>query len=288
MATPAAPAAQIVVLGSLNMDLVLRVPQAPEAGETLLAHGFMSNPGGKGAQPGRRLCAPGRARAHGRRVGDDAYGTALRDALAADGIDVRHVATSAGSSGLALIMVDDRAQNRIALVAGANASVDAADAEALRAELEASALVLLQLEMPLAAVLRAAEIAAAAGARVVLNPSPAQPLPDALWPLIDLLVLNEIEAAHAGGAAGARRGQRRRRRARAAPARPARRDRHARRCRRGRRRCAGLPPPPALPVTAVDTTAAGDTFIGALCAALVAGEPIDAAVARGIRPQRCA
>jgi ribokinase len=273
---------QIVVFGSLNMDLVVRVPRAPDAGETLAAHGFMTNPGGKGAnqavacaRQGARVCMVGR-------VGGDDFGAALRAGLAADGIDVHHVAAAGDSSGIAVIIVDDAAQNRIALVAGANGLLTPQDADAV-AELRTSRLLLLQCEVPMPAIVRAAEIVDAAGGTVVLNPAPVCALPDTLWRLVDILVVNETEAAAyaatavdgvvaAGAAALALRAR--------GPATvivtlgsdgvvvaDARGCRHF----------------SALRVQAVDTTAAGDTFIGALCAAHVGGESIDAAVAQAIR-----
>jgi len=273
---------QIVVFGSLNMDLVVRVPHVPAAGETLSAHGFMTNPGGKGAnqavacaRQGARVCMVGR-------IGSDDFGVALRATLAADGIDVRHVVSAGDSSGIAMIMVDDDAQNRIALIAGANALLAPADADAV-AELATARLLLLQCEVPMAAVVRAAEIVHARGGIVVLNPAPVSALPVALWPLVDMLVVNETEAAAYAGTAVSSRAT-----ARAAALTLRERgpatvivtlgvdgvvvaDRH------GCRHFA------ALRVQAVDTTAAGDTFIGALCAAYVAGESIDAAVGQAIR-----
>src|SRR6266545_924416 len=122
---------EVVVFGSLNMDLVVRVSRVPNAGETLRAHGFMTNPGGKGAnqavacaRQGARVCMVGR-------VGRDDFGATLRAALAADGIDVRHVGTAGDASGIAVIIVDDDAQNRIALIPGANALLAPQDADAV-------------------------------------------------------------------------------------------------------------------------------------------------------------
>lgn len=274
---------EVVVFGSLNMDLVLRVPRAPDAGETLQARSFMSNPGGKGANQAV-ACARQDARvAMVGRVGDDAFGLALKASLEADGVDARHVATDAASTGVALIMVDDGAQNRIALSPGANASVGTEDIERLRSALSTANIVSLQLEVPMPAVCEAAAIAHAAGCTVVLNPAPAQPLPDTLWPLVSILVLNETEAAMLSGetvrdTASA---------ARAAVALRQRGPAHVvltmgaegvvvanvEGCRHFE----------ALSVRAVDTTAAGDTFIGALCAALAKKESIDAGIALGIQ-----
>jgi len=216
------------------------------------------------------------------RVGRDDFGAALRATLVADGIDVRHVVTSAESSGIAVIMVDDAAQNRIALIAGANALLTAEDADAV-AELGTTRLLLLQCEVPMAAIVRAAETVHASGGMVVLNPAPVCPLPDALWPLVGMLVVNETEAA-AFAAVAVNDLASARVAALALRARgPATvivtlgsdgvvvADPHG--CRHFS----------ALRVQAVDTTAAGDTFIGALCAAYAGGESIDAAVAQAIR-----
>ena len=274
---------EVVVFGSLNMDLVLRVPRVPDAGETLHARSFMSNPGGKGANQAVACARQGARVAMVGRVGDDAFGLALKASLEADGVDARHVATDAASTGVALIVVDDGAQNRIALSRGANASVGSQDIGRLRSALATARIVSLQLEVPMAAVCEAAAIAHAAGRTVVLNPAPAQLLPDTLWPLVSILVLNETEAAMLSGVtvhdtASA---------ARAAVALQQRGPAHviltmgadgvvvanAENSRHFE----------ALSVRAVDTTAAGDTFIGALCAALARKESIDAGIALGIQ-----
>lgn len=275
---------KVVVFGSLNMDLVVRVPRMPQAGETLSAHGFLANPGGKGANQ-----AVACARQGGRvllvgRVGNDAFGAQLRTAVVAQGVNAAGVATTPDvSTGVAMIMVDDSAQNCIAVVPGANASVAIEDAEALRFRLSDAGLLLLQLEVPMASVLRAAGIAKEAGCTVLLNPAPAQALPEDLWPLLDILVLNETEAQLLSGLSVV--------------------DAHnavdaaALLLRRGLRHvivtlgehgvvwasAAGTRHFEARKVQAVDTTAAGDTFIGALGALLVEGKSMDEALAHAIR-----
>lgn len=274
---------EVVVFGSLNMDLVFRVPRVPDAGETLQARSFMSNPGGKGANQAVACARQGACVAMVGRVGDDAFGLALKASLEADGVDARHVATDAASTGVALIMVDDGAQNRIALSPGANASVGSEDIGRLRSALAAARIVSLQLEVPMPAVCEAAAIAHAAGCTVVLNPAPAQPLPDTLWPLVSILVLNETEAAMLSGmtvcdtASAARAADALRQRGPAQVILTMGGDGVVVANAAGCRHFA------ALPVQAVDTTAAGDTFIGALCAALANQESIDAGIALGVQ-----
>ena len=148
---------KVVVFGSLNMDLVVRVPRMPRAGETLSAHGFLSNPGGKGANQAVACARQGGKVLMVGRVGADGFGAQLRTAVVAQGVNAAGVATTPGvSTGVAMIMVDDAAQNCIAVVPGANASVAVEDAEALRVRLADAGLLLLQLEVPMASVLRAA------------------------------------------------------------------------------------------------------------------------------------
>jgi ribokinase len=217
------------------------------------------------------------------RVGDDAFGASLRAALEADGIDVRHVGSDPGPSGIALIMVDDDAQNRIAIVAGANASLVPGDVNAAQAAIAQARLLVLQLEAPLGVVVHAAQLGHRLGCAVVLNPAPVQPLPDTLWPLLSMLVANESEAALLAGTTVVRLGDA---------------ERAATVLRRRGPACVivtlgargaviaddrGCRHVPAIAVKAVDTTAAGDTFVGALCAALTAEASIDAAVSRAVR-----
>ena len=283
LAPTSANAPRIAVVGSLNMDLVLPLARAPEAGETVLADALHLIPGGKGGNQAV-ACARQGAEVHlFGRVGDDAYGQTLRAGLDADGIDHRGVLADAHTTtGVAIITVDATAQNRIVVVPGANGQF-MLDAIALDAALQGARGLVLQFEIPLPQVLAAAQRAAVAGCPVSLNPSPLQPLPDALWPLVDTLVVNEVEAAALAGvavvtpqdAAAAAQALRTRGPAQVvvtlgaagAVAADAAGSRHH----------------PGMVVRAVDTTAAGDTFLGALTVALAQNEPLDHAVRAGIR-----
>ncbi|HXE22864.1 MAG TPA: ribokinase [Rhodoferax sp.] len=276
---------RIVVLGSLNMDLVLRVPHAPEAGETLNGRSMATVPGGKGGNQAVSCARQGAAVSLLGRVGADDYGRALRNALTQDGIDHTGVQTDAQEpTGVALVMVDDAAQNRIVFIAGANAGVevDACNPD-LAQRLRGAAFLVAQFETPLAQVVAAAVLAHRVGCKVLLNPSPAQALPAALWPLLDTLVVNEIEARLLSGLAADTPTQ-------AAAAARALRERGVARVvvtlgadGAVAADALGCCHHPALAVKAVDTTAAGDTFLGALAVTLANGQGFDAAVRHGIR-----
>ncbi|SFP97330.1 ribokinase [Variovorax sp. OK605] len=282
-ASSSPPPPRIVVLGSLNMDLVLRVPHAPAAGETLQGHSIATIPGGKGANQAVSCAREGAQVQMIGCVGDDAHGTALRTALENDGIDTTALRTVAGEpTGTALILVEDGGQNRIVIVPGANAKVRI-DEAALQRQVQGAAFLVTQFETPMDQVARAIAVAHAAGCKVLLNPSPVQPIAAPLWPQIDTLVVNEIEAKTLCGQSAdtpqeaAQAGQALRARgiarvvvtlgARGAVAVDASGARHH----------------PAPKVQAVDTTAAGDTFLGALAVALGEGQSFDEAVRLGIR-----
>jgi ribokinase len=280
---PSTPSPCIAVLGSLNMDLVLQVQHAPGAGETVLAQGLHYMPGGKGGNQAV-ACARQGAQVHllGR-VGNDAHGATLRAELERDGIDHSAVLTDPEApTGLAAITVEASGQNRIVVVPGANARFTLDDPALQSLMTRASALVM-QLESPMPQVLAAAQCAHSAGRRVVFNPSPIQPLPEALLPLVDVLVVNEVEAAALAGSAVETPAQ-------AAQAAQALRN-------MGPSQvvvtlgaagavaadATGSRYHPGRKVQAVDTTAAGDTFLGALTVALAEGQTLDLAVREGIR-----
>ncbi|MDP9867183.1 MULTISPECIES: ribokinase [Streptosporangium] len=263
----------ISVFGSVNMDLVAYVEAAPGLGETVTGRAFRTVPGGKGANQAIAAARAGAEVAFLGAVGDDAFGPELRRTLAGAGVDVSGLRTVPGPSGIAQIVVDDQGGNSIIVVPGANGAVSAPS----EAELEVIArsdVLLLQLELPIGAVTAAARAARAAGTTVILTPAPVQPLPDELLEAVDVLVANEHEAAAITGRAD-----------------------HEEAVRELRTRVdwviitlgsrgalsAGPGTAPALrvqapKVRAVDTTAAGDTFVGALAAALVERQLPDRAV----------
>lgn len=263
----------IIVVGSLNMDLVIRTPRLPLPGETLSGGPFATYPGGKGANQAVAAARLGAAVTMVGRVGDDAFGGELRAGLIHAGIDAAQVlATPGAATGVALITVEQGGQNTIVIAPGANAAVGPADIEAAAGAIGAARTLLLQLEIPLPAITRAAQIARAAGATVILNPAPAPagPLPAELLACVDYLIPNEIEAAALLGAPlpgdplAAARAIRERTGVGAAL------------ITLGARGAAVASADlayaqPAFPVDAVDATAAGDAFIGGFAAALAGG-----------------
>lgn len=189
----------VIVFGSINMDLVVRSPRLPNPGETLHGERFFTAPGGKGANQAvacGRLGVPTQMIGC---VGDDVFGGTLLDSLRTNGVEtssVRIVPDTA--SGVALITVTETGENTIVLAAGANAALGDAELNALRkalAKAPQSSVLLLQLEIDLKLVEEAARLAHEAGFTVILDPAPAQPLPASLFQYITLLTPNESEAA---------------------------------------------------------------------------------------------
>ncbi|CAG0977085.1 ribokinase [Anaerolineales bacterium] len=181
----------VLVIGSLNADLVVRAPYFPKPGETISGDDLQIIPGGKGANQAVAAARQGASVAMLGRVGSDSFGPFLLDSLKSNHVDVTRVRADGSATGTATIIVDGNGQNSIVLSAGANGKVSPADvdsASALRPKL-----ILLQLEIPIPTVLYAAQRARQNGSRVILNPAPAKSIPDELISLADFIIPNETE-----------------------------------------------------------------------------------------------
>ena len=274
--------ATVTVVGSLNMDLVARAPRIPLPGETIIGGGFRTVPGGKGANQAVAAARLGAQVSIVGRVGRDAFARSLLEAMIAAGVDHAFVGQDPqAATGIALIVVDDSGENSIVVAPGANMCLSPADVAAAERAIAAADVCLLQLEIPLESVTRAAEVAQAHGVTVILNPAPARLMPAALLSLVDVLVPNESEAALLTGhpvddqataeaAAGALRamgvgtviltlGE-----LGALLARDGKAEHF-----------------PAFAVTPVDTTGAGDAFLGGFAVALAEGRALADAVRWG-------
>jgi len=188
----------VVVLGSANADLTVRIPRLPEVGETLTGTAFAEGLGGKGLNQAVAAARLGARTAMVGRVGADAYGERLRSGLAADGVDVTDVTVDPSApSGVAVVLVDEAGQNRVVVVPGTNGGVGEPELERLAVRLLAAEVLLLQLEVPLRAVADAVGIAARLGVRVLLDPAPApsRGLPPSVYARHVVLTPNEVEAA---------------------------------------------------------------------------------------------
>ncbi|AHZ72750.1 MULTISPECIES: ribokinase [Pseudomonas] len=265
--------AKVVVIGSLNMDLVTRAPRLPRGGETLIGQSFATVSGGKGANQAVAAARLGAQVSMVGCVGSDAYGEELRGALMVEQIDCQAVSTVEGSSGVALIVVDDNSQNAIVIVAGANGALTPQVIDRFDAVLQAADVIICQLEVPDATVGHALKRGRELGKIVILNPAPAsRPLPADWYASIDYLIPNESEASALSGlpvdslasaetaatrliALGA---------GKVIITLGAQGSMFA--------NGTGFEHFPAPTVKAVDTTAAGDTFVGGFAAALASGK----------------
>jgi ribokinase len=265
------------------MDLVVQSPRLPVPGETLLGQGFFTAPGGKGANQAVAIARLGVPTQMVGRVGKDSFGRELLSSLQIAGVQTDHVLVDeAAGSGVAAIAVDDAGENQIIVVPGANGRVDEADVERLKGLLPGAIALLLQFEIPMSAVLRAAQAARQAGVPVILDPAPAQlDVPAELYPLVDIITPNEIEVGQLVGFPVDEPDS-----AAQAAAVVRQRGVGAAIVKLGARGvvCATKEETffvPAFPVAAVDTVAAGDAFNGGLAAALAEGLPLQQAVVWG-------
>jgi ribokinase len=272
----------VVVVGSSNTDMVVASDRLPRPGETVLGYRFYQAPGGKGANQAVAAARAGARVAFVGAVGHDVLGEQARSNLAREGIDVRHLSMIEDApSGVALILVDGRGENLISVAPGANGLLHEAMVEDARETLEAAKVLLLQLEVPLPTVVKAAELAAAGGI-VILNPAPApaSALPQSLLAATTVFVANEEEMA-AVGAFFSSRGEP----DKTAAALLHRGMRHVVMTRgaKGGTVYSGEGQAwnyPAMKVKAVDSVGAGDCFCGWLAAAAAEGLPFDECVTR--------
>jgi len=184
---------RIVVAGSANMDLVGLAARLPKPGETVLGDDFVMTPGGKGANQAIAAARAGGACVLLGAIGSDAFGVTIKARLNASGVDTKHVRTSYGASGVAVVMVDRAGENVILVSPGANSSFAGLSA-AETAVIADSDVLLCQQEIPVDTVVAAAQAARAGDTRVILNAAPARELPPELLDAVDLLVVNEGEA----------------------------------------------------------------------------------------------
>lgn len=270
----------LIVVGSSNTDLVVRVREIPRAGETVLGGDVARTAGGKGANQAVAAARLGTRVVFVGCVGNDSFGEEARERLAGEGLLLDYLRVVEGApSGVALITVAESGENSIVVAPGANAHVSVGDVERAEPAIRAARMVVAQLEVPLEAVTRAFALARGAGVVTLLNaaPAPAQPLPDDLLGMVDVLVCNEVEAEALTGLP-ARSAAQVERTAGTLLERGPRlvvltrggdgcllRDEH------------GSRQVPAFRVRAVDTTAAGDGFIGAFAHRMAQGDEPDVA-----------
>jgi ribokinase len=184
----------VTIVGSLNMDMVVRVTHLPAFGETILGRDYHINPGGKGANQAVAAARLGGTVHMVGRVGQDSNGRILCSNLSAEGIDVEFVEVDAKSpSGVAMITLDEAGQNTIVVAPGANMTLTPENLSRPFERIVSMDALILQLESPLECVLEAARLGRARHAKVVLNPAPARTLPDEIYKNIDVLVPNETE-----------------------------------------------------------------------------------------------
>ena len=268
----------IVVVGSINMDLVATAEHIPLAGETIHASGFHTYPGGKGANQAVAAARLGYPVKMVGMLGADSFGADLRKALVASGVDVGEVGVTDGPSGVAMIVVAASGENSIAVNAGANARLTPEYLDAKAGLLRGAGAVLTQLEIPLETVVRLSEICREAGVPLILDPAPAAPLPQEILEGTRWFTPNETEAAFFAGLKGEMQDNKR-----VADALFARGIGGVILKQGAKGAYLGTPDGwssqvDAFQVKAVDTTAAGDAFNGAFAVGLMLGrEPAESA-----------
>ena len=259
----------IVVVGSINMDLVARTPAIPRPGQTLIGTDFTTTPGGKGANQAVAVARLGYPVQMVGAVGDDVFATALLNNLESVGVDTSAVQRVSGPSGVAPIAVADNGENAIVVVPGANAKVDAACIDQYATIIQSAGMVLCQLELPIETTLHVLEVCAEARVPVMLDPAPADPLPDAVWPLITWCTPNETEAAFYVGANPSAEQSAHKLLARGVHGVVLKRGAQGAYIAIASGESAWIQP---FPVHAIDTVAAGDCFNGAFAVALMEGK----------------
>jgi len=274
--------AKVVVVGSLNMDLVVRAPHIPHPGETVIGGEYYTAAGGKGSNQALEAARLG-AKVHMvGRVGQDELGVRLMETLEEAGVDHQFVVQDPrASTGVALITVADSGQNTIVVAPGSNMRLSPDDVDAARGAIGEADILLVQLETPLETVTRALQIARAKGVKTILNPAPARTLPRDIFGLVDVLIPNETETAVLAGLSIATQTE-----AKAAGAALRKQGVRTVVLTLGERGAVYLDAGDvgalsAYEVKAVDTTAAGDAFVGAFAVATAEGKSLPEAVRWG-------
>jgi ribokinase len=272
------PQKPIVVVGSINMDLVAHAAHIPAPGETILGASFLTNPGGKGANQAVAVARLGYPVQMIGQLGSDDLGRQMRAYLTQSCVDTAAIGTVPGSSGVALITVSAKGDNSIVVIPGANSHVTPAWLDQHAGLIRSAAIVLAQLEIPLETVLRLAQLCSEAQVPLMLDPAPARELPPELFPLLAWITPNETEAAFYLGHRPGKHGYE------IAAGELLRKGIQGVVLKLGAEgsyladasgRAARVAP---FPVTAVDSTAAGDAFNGAFATALSLGQsPAEAA-----------
>ncbi len=270
---------KIVIVGSSNTDMVIKSARIPEPGETILGGTFFMNPGGKGANQAVTVSRLGGDVVFVTKTGNDLFGRQSIELYANEGINTDYIFSDAKNpSGVALIMVDDKGENCIAVASGANASLSTKDINAAKKEIENAEIVLMQMEIPMETIEYVASLASKKGVKVILNPAPAAALSDQLLSCLYMITPNKSEAEMISGVKVTGWES-----ARAAADVISAKGVDIVVITLGSlgamiKEGSTYYNVPAEKVTAVDTTAAGDTFNGALCVAMAEGKSVHEAV----------